>query len=179
MSDNNNAAAANAAAAPAPAINSFYIIVTKEQGTNKLSIEDINDNTDIPDNATPTEFITDTTTSGKFAVKVEVADKTGTDYFQVGDKYYKLSLDESVSKTDVINNNIVHNSTTFAAQPTTQGGQKQVEDQQVEVDGGQKKQHKEKKNNHRNRNYSKKNRKSRSKSDTLRNYFNYNAIETM
>lgn len=169
IDDSNNN---NGAPAPAPAANKyFYIIVTKEQTTNKLSIDNIDSTENIPDSDTPSSFITDTNKSGKFAVKVEVKDSTDSDFFQVGAKYYKLVLDQPVTKTDVTN--IVYNSTTFAAQPTLKGGQKQVEDQKV--DGGQK----EKKNNHKNRNYSKKNRKSRSKSDTLRNYFNYNAIETI
>ena len=172
--DNNND---NSNATPAADIF-FYIIVSKDD-QGKLSIDDINNADSIIDNIIkPTNFITDSNSKGKFFVKVLVTkeDKSNVqDFFQVGDKYYKLALDEEVDKDNVIDN-IVSSSETFAAKSKmVSGGHKQFNVHKQEVDGGQKEKHK----NHNKRSYSKKNRKSRSKSDTLRNYFNYSAIETM
>lgn len=153
--------------------NEFYIIVKKDtNGT--LSIVDKDDSYQLPileQNNIPTKNITDTNTSDIFfAVKVS---KNGTENsFPVNGVTYSLNLSDKYTPNDI--QFMIGNGATLNMLATQQGGQNQVNVQQ-EVDGGQKEKHK----NHNKRSYSKKNRKSRSKSDTLRNYFNYSAIETM
>ncbi len=161
----------------------FYIIVKKDtNGT--LSIVDTESDIEAANNyissnssGVPNTIITADNPQQDvyFYVKVE-KDNTTQPQISVGTNKYNLILDKqyplSNDKSNLVKDGTSYN--TMANDASMKGGQKQV-DMHLEVDGGQK----EKQKNHNKRSYSKKNRKSRSKSDTLRNYFNYNAIETM
>ncbi len=164
--------------------NTFYIIVNKQD--NNLTINENTNNTEFL-TGDPNSIITGDK-NGLFKVQVISGATNGN--VVVNGINYNLVLNAPYTGTGTqIMNGATFAQASKAASPiatgTTANGAviPDAANTNTDVDatgatpsmGGQK----EKKNNHRNRNYSKKNRKSRTKSDTLRNYFNYNAIETI
>jgi hypothetical protein len=172
----------------APANNAFYIIVNKKDG--KFEIDESNDINNILTDS-PNAIIGDSSKTGKFKVKVDIADSPTNGHFNAGSKYYKLELENK----DFTGLELVNNSEKFksaAATPAvapavdhdvakaansenkkeeTHTEKKTHTGEETHTGGQKQKQQKSK------RNYSKKRRSSKSKSDTLRNYFNYDHLQ--
>ncbi len=139
--------------------NAFYIIVNKQDG--KFEIVDNNNNVDLTDS--PNAIIGNSTQTGKFKVKVDIAEANKAGYFNIGSKYYRLDLDNiDFNELDVVN----------TSQSFKEKSSAPVVTDDEKKNGGQKQKQQKSK-----RNYSKKRRSSKSKSDTLRNYFNYDHLQ--
>jgi hypothetical protein len=155
-------------------MSEFYIIVKKDPNGTLSIVDDTTGVIDIKSDVPNNLITTSSGTEVYFYVQV-LKDDSNPPQISVETNKYKLILDKGYTLNT--NSNHVKDGTsynTMANDASMKGGQNQVIVQQ-EVNGGQH----NKQNNHNKRSYSKKNRKSRSKSDTLRNYFNYSAIETM
>jgi hypothetical protein len=160
-----------------------YFIYVKKQNSSFTILDDDN-NESKNDTILPSAGIS-SDTNVIFKVGVTVLSSSDNDTFKVGDKYYKLNLE-----TTPIGNAIINNSKSFKdAVPATAAAPAAPADVAVppaaddnvnsnnnvvhiRSDGGQKQKQQKSK-----RNYSKKRRSSKSKSDTLRNYFNYDHLQ--
>ena len=160
--------------------NTFYIIVNKDSSGKFI----INENNEDPNNTSSES--PDNAISGTTPFKVQVNVTTGNatteaNSFTVGNSIYTLVLNAAATATNKIWNKDTFKAAANAAAPaeaavvtesTGEGESAQGAATGEGSRGGQKQKQQKSK-----RNYSKKRRSFKSKSDTLRNYFNYDHLQ--